>query len=108
MGLDFLRRLLLTIPPRRMNMVRFHGVFAPNSKHRALITPAGRGKGRKKAGQGGDDLSFAERHGAMTWAQRLKRVFNIDVSVCSKCGGEARVVATQILPFERAWRDLRL
>ena len=29
----------------------------------------------------------------MTWAQRLKRVFNIDVSVCPKCGGEARVIA---------------
>ena len=30
----------------------------------------------------------------MTWAQRLKRVFNIDVSVCSKCGGEAKVIAS--------------
>jgi hypothetical protein len=30
----------------------------------------------------------------MTWAQRLKRVFNIDVSVCPKCGGEARVIAS--------------
>ena len=29
----------------------------------------------------------------MTWAQRLKRVFNIDVSICPKCGSEARVIA---------------
>lgn len=29
----------------------------------------------------------------MTWAQRLKRVFNIYVSVCPKCGGEAKVIA---------------
>ena len=29
----------------------------------------------------------------MTWAQRLKRVFNIDVSTCPQCGGEARVIA---------------
>ncbi len=29
----------------------------------------------------------------MIWALRLKRVFNIDVSVCPKCGGEARVIA---------------
>ncbi len=29
----------------------------------------------------------------MTGAQRLKRVFSIDVSVCPKCGGEARVIA---------------
>ena len=30
----------------------------------------------------------------MTWAQRLKWVFNIDVSVCPKCGGEARLIAS--------------
>jgi hypothetical protein len=29
----------------------------------------------------------------MTWAQRLKRVFNIDVLICPKCGGEAKVIA---------------
>ena len=35
----------------------------------------------------------AERHAAMTWAQRLKRVFNIDIEVCSRCGGSVRVIA---------------
>jgi hypothetical protein len=35
-----------------------------------------------------------QRHQAMSWAQRLKRVFNIDVSICPKCGGEARVIAS--------------
>jgi hypothetical protein len=29
----------------------------------------------------------------MTWAQRLKRVFNIDVETCRVCGGTARVIA---------------
>ena len=28
----------------------------------------------------------------MTWAQRLKRVFNIET--CSECGGEARIIAS--------------
>ena len=28
----------------------------------------------------------------MTWAQRLKRVFNIDIEVCSRCGGSVRVI----------------
>jgi hypothetical protein len=32
-------------------------------------------------------------HRAMTWAQCLRPVFNIDVSTRSKCGGEARVIA---------------
>ena len=29
----------------------------------------------------------------MSWAQRLKRVFNIDIEICSKCGGEVKVIA---------------
>ena len=28
----------------------------------------------------------------MTWAQRLKRVFNIDVESCAYCGGPAKVI----------------
>jgi hypothetical protein len=28
------------------------------------------------------------------WTQRLKRVFNIDVSICRQCGGEAKVIAS--------------
>ena len=29
----------------------------------------------------------------MTWAQRLKRVFNIDIEVCGRCGGSVKVIA---------------
>ena len=29
----------------------------------------------------------------MTWAQRLKRVFNIDISVCNQCGSRVKVIA---------------
>jgi hypothetical protein len=64
--LDFMARLAALVPKTRVNLTRFHGVFAPNSKHRALITPAGKGKGSKKAGKDRDDCSFAERHASMT------------------------------------------
>jgi len=29
----------------------------------------------------------------LTWAQRLKRVFNIDITLCPLCGGTMRVIA---------------
>jgi hypothetical protein len=29
----------------------------------------------------------------MTWAQRLKRAFNIDITICEACGGKAKVIA---------------
>jgi hypothetical protein len=92
--LDFIARLAALVPKPRVNLTRFHGVFAPNSKHRALVTPAKRGKGsRLKVPDEAQDQTLAERRATMTWAQRLKRVFNIDVSVCPQCGGEAKVIA---------------
>ena len=29
----------------------------------------------------------------MTWAQRLKRVFGIDIETCPACGGAVRIIA---------------
>ena len=91
--LDFMARLAALIPRPRANLTRFHGVFAPNSKHRALVTPSKRGKSAKRQIKG-DERSPVEQHAAMTWAQRLKRVFNIDISICEECGGAVRVIAS--------------
>ena len=86
--LDFIAKLVALVPKPRVNLTRYHGVFAPNSKYRALVTPAKRGKGKKaKAAQQRPDPTPAERRASMTWAQRLKRVFNIDIETCSDCGG---------------------
>ena len=30
----------------------------------------------------------------MTWMQRLKRVFDIDIEVCACCGGHVKVIAS--------------
>jgi hypothetical protein len=67
--------LAALVPKPRVNLTRFHGVFAPNSKHRAWVTPAKRGKGGQKVAADQDEKTLAQRHVAMTWAQRLKRVF---------------------------------
>jgi hypothetical protein len=90
--LDFLARLASLVPKPRVNLTRFHGVFAPNSKHRMYVTPAGRGKGKKDTDDQ-KDKTPGERRAAMTWAQRLKRVFNIDIETCRQCGGAMKVIA---------------
>ena len=93
--LDFIARLAALVPKPRVNLIRFHGVFAPNSKHRALVTPAKRGKGSKlKVPDEAKDKTPAERRAAMTWAQRLKRVVNIDIETCRECGGAMKVIAS--------------
>ncbi|MCP5348334.1 MAG: transposase [Pseudomonadales bacterium] len=93
--LDFISRLAVLVPKPRVNLTRFHGVFAPNSKHRALITPSGRGRGSKSTQTAADtdERTPAERYAAMTWAERLKRVFQIDIETCEKCNGPVRIVA---------------
>jgi hypothetical protein len=90
--LDFLRRLVATIPPRRMNMVRFHGVFAPNAKHRqalgallpplAVTAPAGQAK-EQDQGQSPRTVGSCYRR---PWHELLKRVFDLDILICGKCG----------------------
>ena len=82
------------MPKLRVNLTRFHGVFAPNSKYRARVTPAKRGKGGRHARSGGpEEATPFERRAAMTWAQRLKRVFGIDIQTCPACGGAMRIIA---------------
>jgi len=91
--LDFIARLAALIPRPRANLTRFHGVFAPNSNYRALVTASKRGKSAKHQ-INGDERSPVEQHAAMTWAQRLKRVCNIDISTCGVCGGAVKVISS--------------
>ena len=73
----------------------YNGVFAPNSKYRAMVTPAKRGKGKKvKIPKETLDQTPAEKHISMTRAMRLKRVFDIDIETCSECGGDVRIIAS--------------
>ena len=64
-------------------ITRFHGVFAPNCKLREHIVP------RHQPTAKAPDKPLAP----MTWMQRLKRVFSIDIETCPKCGGKLRVIA---------------
>jgi ribosomal protein S27E len=70
--LDFMARLAALVPPPRMHLTRYHGVFAPHSKLRAAITPAHRGTGASKRAALAADSGKppTPRHVAMSWARR--------------------------------------
>jgi len=75
--LDFMARLAALVPPPRMHLTRYHGVFAPHSRLRAAVTPARRGLRGKNTAVAADKPA-TPRHAAMSWARRLKRVFGIE------------------------------
>ncbi len=90
---DLMARRAARVPPPRMHLTRHHGVFAPPSKLRAAITSAGRGAGGKGAKPDAGGARGAG-HVAMNCAQRLKRVFAIEIATCVRCQGRLRVIAS--------------
>ncbi len=99
-AVDFIAKLAALVPPPRAHLTRFHGVFAPNANLRAQLTPSGRGK-RPATDAAPVDVSAndeprspEQKRRAMSWAQRLKRVFGIDINTCAHCGGPVRIVTS--------------
>ncbi|HET8696718.1 MAG TPA: transposase [Gammaproteobacteria bacterium] len=90
--LDFVARLAALVPPPRVHLTRFHGVFAAHAALRAAITPAGRGMGAKQ--RAAAVQAPTSRDVRMNWARRLKRVFGIEIEQCARCGGRLRVIAS--------------
>lgn len=81
---ELIERLVALIPPPRANLVRYHGVLAPNAKRRKSIVPK-----VKEKRQGSMNIN-------MSWSEMLKRVFEIDATKCQFCGGELKLISTII------------
>ena len=89
--LEFMQRLAALVPRPRLNLIRFHGVLAPNAKLRPQIIP-----GRAvSANHTADDDGALHHAGSarMSWARLLKRVFDIDMEHCPHCGGKLKIIA---------------
>ena len=88
--LDFIARLAALVPPPRVHLTRYHGVFAANGALRAAITTAGRGAGAPSR----TPEPSTPKHVALNWARRLKRVFGIEIEQCARCSGRLKVIAS--------------
>ena len=93
-GLDFIARLVALIPPPKMNMIRYHGVFAPNFKHRNKIVPAKKVvKEKNTEGKSNYTSNSKVKTERLRWAEMLKKTFEIDVTICPKCNGRLEQIA---------------
>ena len=88
------------IPPPRSNIIRFHGVLAPNSKDRSKVVL----KMKDSVTVTKDDKKKSSR---ISWAKLLKRVFMIDVLKCPYCENKSRKIVAAIQNPESVKRYLR-
>ena len=86
---ELIEKLAALVPPPRLNLIRYHGILAPNAAFRQLIVP----QPQHAASSIDQKRSPEDRKHRLTWAALLARVFRIDVSTCPACGGPMRIVA---------------
>jgi len=92
--LELLEKLSALVPKPRANLTRYHGVLAPNAKNRSLIVPKkSEPEDTEKDSSKVKELTSSSKQNKLSWAKLLKRVFNIDVEHCSKCGAKMRLVS---------------
>ena len=85
---EFIEKLMVLVPPPKSHLVRWGGVFAPNSPIRKEITlKPGVKKGFQFAEE--EEPKVFKNHG---WSKMLAKAFKIDVTTCETCGGKLKKV----------------
>ena len=87
-----MQRLAALVPRPRLHLIRFHGVLAPNAQLRSAIIPQ-TSETTTSRPDNSDATTPRSTSARIGWAQLLKRVFNIDVSLCPHCGGPLKIIA---------------
>ena len=95
---ELLEKLAALVPPPRLNLVRYHGVLAPNAVDRAQIVPGPKEEVKEEVEMSPEitsegDPTPAQRRHRLAWAVLLARVWAIDVTECPACGGRMKIVA---------------
>ncbi len=90
--LEFMQRLAALVPRPRLNLIRFHGVLAPNAKLRSEIIPGSK-KNKSNASNASGAVPSSSASVRISWARLLKRVFDIDIERCPHCGGTLKIIA---------------
>ena len=114
---ELIARICAMVPPPWFNMIRFHGVLAPNAKLREHVVasatpyvPPSENTVRNQQlqlslfGKEFDEPDTEVTHKRRKpWAWLLRHVFAIDVNVCPECGG--RMKWRQVALTQDAIRD---
>lgn len=98
-GMEYMERVVALIPPPMANLVRYAGVWAPNSKMRKYVIPQVVESPVTRLHGGTDPPPNKSAKPRRTgWADLLRRIFGVDALKCTKCGHRMRVIATVMDP----------
>jgi hypothetical protein len=102
----FIERLAALVPRPHKNLTIYGGVLAPHAKLRSRVIAFSAGAAPTQAsdpvaaadGDAGDaptqpQLTDKPRRPNYTWAELMRRAFEIDVLACSHCGGRLKLLA---------------
>jgi len=116
---ELLARIATIVPPPRTHGLRYHGVFAPNSRVRGLVVPERSSESPSpaalphpharsetssapprspKAPPAPEPRSSPQSPNSsprtrVPWAELLQKVFAVDVLACARCAGRLEVIA---------------
>ena len=86
--LTFIERLAALVPRPGRPLLTYHGVLAPAASWRDSIVPAS-----PNASDCPHSKADAPARRWRTWAELMKRAFDIDVLLCPHCGGARKLIS---------------
>ena len=90
----FLARLAVLIPRPRVNLLLYHGVLAPRASWRTEIVPHAPVSATDAVpDESPSACSVSSPNRGWRWADLMRRVFELDVLACPRCGGRLRLIA---------------
>lgn len=87
--LEFLDRIAAFIPFPRRHRRRYHGVFAPNSPLRKSVIVYANESGILTPIY---QTAKKTKRASLDWAQLIRRIYEIDPLLCSKCGKKIKII----------------
>jgi hypothetical protein len=105
-GEDFLAELTQHIPPARVRLIRYYGLYSSKSRgkwkdwdHIVKLAPDGwrEQNGLEDISDESSDvdreISCSGNKSNQTWARLIQKIYQVDPMICSKCGSEMKIIA---------------
>jgi Putative transposase len=97
--LTLLEKLAALTPRPRINLVLYHGVFAPNAGWRARVVAYGAladeaSVAASASADANGEPTAASGSRRYAWAALMRHAFDLDVLACPRCGGRLHLLGT--------------